>query len=127
MIKGNKFVCKYPNNLWNFVYVNDCAEATVRLLEGDCRGAYNIASEKLISMREVFSMIADILDRKELLIIDENPEQKILSADISRLWRDTGYKCDTAFEQGIRKTIMWWQNDLGLAAGMPLQVDGKVK
>ena len=43
---------------------------------------------------------------------DYNPDQVMhLTADISDLINDTGYKPETTFAEGIRKTVEWARNN----------------
>lgn len=109
MLAGKKFVCTSPENLWDFVYVEDCALATVRLLQNECRGSYNIATGRPVRMREVFGMIAEELGTQHLLEFADNPGQILLTADVSKLFHETGYVCGTDMRSGIRATVEWWK------------------
>lgn len=35
MLHGNLFFCKSPQNIWDYVYIDDAAEATIRLLQSN--------------------------------------------------------------------------------------------
>ena len=110
MMQGKDFTCKAPNNLWDFVYVRDCANATVELLSSGNTGEYNIASGQPIRMKEAFSVIARELRTEHLLHFDEkNCYPAFLTADISKL-KNTISFAPISFEQGIRETIQWWRS-----------------
>jgi len=109
MLNGQRFICKYPNALWDYVYVQDCAEATELLLRKGKSGCYNIGSGAPITMREAFSTIAKILNTEDLLSFETNCEAPSLIADVSKLERDIGYRCSTSFTDGITQTIAWWK------------------
>lgn len=110
MMSGHKFLCKAPNNLWDFVYVKDCAEATARLLHQAPSGSYNIATGISLPMRDYFSTVARLLGTEDLLDFAENNEQLSLMADVTKLKDEAGYCCTTSFEDGIKETIQWWRD-----------------
>ena len=109
-LERKKFVCKSPENLWDYIYIDDCAEATIKLLEKNCVGIYNIASGRPKTMRYIFLTIAHEMNAEELLEFEDNKTPKTLTANINKLKKDTGFECNTSFEEGIKETIQWWRD-----------------
>ena len=110
-LEEKPFFCSSPWNVWDYIYVEDAAEATIALLDSDYCGSINVASGQPISMKEVFSTIATTLERPELFQYNEEKrESKILTADCDKSISVLGNYQRTAFVEGIKKTIQWWRN-----------------
>lgn len=115
MLEGKTFLCKAPNNIWDHIYIDDAVEATVRLMLSDYCGSMNIASGRPMTMRQVFSEMADIIGWPELLTFDENQlECLALTADVSQMKSVLNYRCTTPFRVGLEKTIQWWREQLNI-------------
>lgn len=111
MLAGEKFVCKAPCHIWDYIYVDDAASATELLLASDYCGAMNIASGRPISMREAFQTLALVMGCEDLLEIDDDTKRSvILTADIEKMKQILGFKCKTDFSTGITKTVQWWKS-----------------
>lgn len=109
-IKGERVYCKAPNNVWDFVYVGDAAEATVKIINSEYSGIVNVASGRPCIMKDVFSNIAEELNCIQLLEIDEsNSFNQMLIADTTILNDVIGFACKTSLSDGLRKTIAWWK------------------
>lgn len=106
------FNCKSPYNKWDYIYIDDAANSVIKLIESDYTGIVNIASGKVVTMKEIFSLIAKLMQKEELLSIDEsNKESLCLIADNSILTNEINYKCKVDFYEGISRTIEWFLKD----------------
>ena len=91
--------------------MDDAAEATARLLESGYCGSVNIASGQPMTMKDAFSTVAAVLGRPDLLQYDTTCRtSSILTADCKKSISLLGNYSGTSFEDGIRKTIRWWQD-----------------
>lgn len=109
LINDEKFVCKAPNTIRDYVYVEDAAKAVKRIIESGFCGAVNVSSGQPRVMREVFVFIAQELGKERLLSFDnEDKCDLILVGDNRTLIQEIGYKNFVRFEDGMRKTISWW-------------------
>lgn len=108
-LKNEKFICKAPENLWSFIYKEDAAVAAKKVITSGYNGAVNIANPKPVLMREVFSKIAEIMNCESLLEFSDNKESLKLVADTAILNKEIGYVPQTSFDDGLRKTVEWWQ------------------
>lgn len=114
MLQGNSFYIKNPYNIWDYIYIDDAAEATIRLLNSDYCGTMNIASGTSIAVRRAFSEIANLLNRPDLICFDEEPtEYAVISADTSRMESVLHYRCTTPLREGLARTIRWYQSMIG--------------
>ncbi len=113
LLEGKKFVCRVPYNIWDFVYVEDCARATFQLVEQSCTGCYNVASGKPQMMKDVFRLISEILQCVDLVKYNLDSTQGVaLTADSTRLKEAVGDVCNTPLRDGLEKTIAWWKKEM---------------
>lgn len=95
---------------WNFLYIEDMAEAIVALLteKKSIRGIYNIAGSDTRVLREFVEEMYKICGKKGDFtygIRGPNAEGPAsLIPDITRIQRETGWKPVTSFCDGIEKT-----------------------
>jgi len=103
----------HANQIRDFLYVEDVAEAFVELLDSDVRGAVNIASGKGIKLKEIIETIADIIGKPELLRIGALPvsaaEPSEIIADTTRLREEVAFKKDYDLRESLEETISWWR------------------
>lgn len=118
MLKGRIFECKGPWNILDYIYVDDAAEATIKLMESDYCGAINIASGHPRMMKDVFALVAEIIGSPELLSLNEElAEYHVCSANVEQMESVLHYRCPTSFREGLEKTIQWWRRKLMAADG----------
>lgn len=96
-------------NMWNFMYVSDCARALRVLGEHDrSEGIYHVASKDTRQLRKFVEEIRDVaapgarigFGQKEAV-----PERTFwLEPDVGRLY-ETGFVCEVSFEDGIRRKL----------------------
>ncbi len=110
LMEGKKFICKAPCNIWDFVYVEDCAKAAFQLVERECAGCYNVASGRPQRMKDVFRIISEILQCEGLVEYNADSTALSLTADTSRLREAVGNVCSTPFREGLEKTVVWWKH-----------------
>lgn len=111
LMKDEPFVCKAPNTIRDYVYVEDAAKAIERILESDYAGSVNISSGQPRAMREVFGFIADTLGKRDLLSFENEDACGLILAGDNRVLKNTIGFCDfTPFEDGMKKTIEWWRD-----------------
>lgn len=113
LLKGKVAKCSHGNQIRDFIYVQDAADAFVALLESDVTGVVNIASGKPIAIKDMVYKIADKIGRSDLIelgAIATNPrEPPLLVADISRLSKEVGWLPRFDWDRGLNQAIAWWK------------------
>jgi GDP-L-fucose synthase len=95
-----------------FIYVEDAAEAIVRASESyDRPEPVNIGSGMEISIRDLAHLIAKLSGfQGEIRWDSTQPDgQPRRCLDVSRAEREFGFRARTPFEDGLRKTIAWYE------------------
>ncbi len=115
LLKGQKPSLTAGEQIWDFLYSDDVAEAYMLLAERGVDGSiYPLGSGVAKPLREYIEIIRDAIDPSLPLGFGEIPysEKQVmhLCADISALKADTGFSPKVSFEEGIRRTIDWVRN-----------------
>ena len=112
MLKGERMQFTPAEQVWDYIYAEDCAKAFVAIAEkGVDQKSYMIGSGTNMLLKDYIYAIRDAVDPELEVGIGEreyNPDQVMhLVADRFDLVNDTGYKPTTPFAEGIRKTVEW--------------------
>jgi len=103
-------------NIREWLYVSDCAEAVLKLLEKGKPGeVYNIGSGEERRNIEVVRTILKILGKPESLIsfVKDRPGHDYrYSLNTTKIRKEIGWKAKTNFEDGIEKTVSWYLNNI---------------
>lgn len=114
LLQKKSFVCSSPGNICDYVYIDDAAEATLRLLRSGYGGAVNIGSGVPRSMREVFSEISGQLGCPELVSYSGKTQaERILVADTALMEEVLQFRRQTPFQTGIARAIDYWRGQIG--------------
>ena len=103
----------HGNQVRDFLFVEEVAEAFVALLESDVRGAVNIASGKGVKIKEVVAEIGNIIGKPELLSIgalaapDNEPPEIV--ADVTRLREEVGWESKSDLNKRLEETVNFWR------------------
>ncbi len=112
LLRNETARCSHGNQIRDFLYVEDVADAFVTLLESEFTGAVNIASGKGLRIREIVETIGTLLERKQLIQFGAVPvpehDPPSLIADTGRL-ESIGWHARWSLERGLRRTIEWWE------------------
>jgi nucleoside-diphosphate-sugar epimerase len=107
--------CSHGNQMRDFLYVKDVADAFVALLESNITGPVNIASGQPLSLKEIIYKIAEKLNRLDLVRLGalETPadDPDLLAGDTTRLSKEVGWRPNFSLDQGLEETIKWWENN----------------
>jgi nucleoside-diphosphate-sugar epimerase len=95
----------------DFLFVEDLADAFVTVLDRDIIGAVNLASGTPVKIKDIVNTIARQLNRAELIQLGALPapanDPPLLLADISRLRNEVQWQPHYDLTTAIDKTIQW--------------------
>jgi nucleoside-diphosphate-sugar epimerase len=117
LLKGEPARCSNGNQIRDFLYVEDVADAFAALLESNVTGPVNIASGCPVVLKDVIYKVGDKLSRKDLIQLGALPisshEPHMLVGDVNRLTSEVGWLPKYNLDIGLAKTIGWWKNHVG--------------
>ncbi len=118
LLSGEKPALTAGEQIWDYLYAGDAAEALYRLaLMGKAGRIYPLGSGHAQPLRAYIEALRDAVDPSLPLGFGEVSygEKQVmhLEADIDALQRDTGFEPETDFAVGSRKTIDWVREQYG--------------
>ena len=97
----------------DWIFVEDHCKAIMLVLKNGRSGeTYNISASNEIDNLQVVSRILKILAKSEKLMkfVESRPgEDTRYSLDSTKIQKELGWKLEVSFEEGIKKTIEWYQ------------------
>lgn len=104
------------SNVREWLYVDDCAEAVMQILEkGKAGEIYNVGSGIEKKNIEVVKAILAILNKPESLIqfVKDRPGHDYrYSVSTEKTEKELGWKAKTDFDKGIEKTVKWYLKNM---------------
>jgi nucleoside-diphosphate-sugar epimerase len=117
LLDGKRQVLSRGEQLYDFIHIEDAANAYYLIGErGKEFENYVIGSGNARPLKEFLCILRDIVNSNVELGFGELPFNGIYlpkeAYDTTVLERDTGFKPQIAFEEGIRRTAVWIKNNL---------------
>ena len=113
LLRAQPASCTTGNQIRDYLFVEDVADAFVRLLDSTVTGPVNIASGKPVSIREIIEMIGIKIGHEELIRYGQLPtsssEAPFIVADNRRLLNEVGWTQHNDLDRGLERTISWWK------------------
>lgn len=110
LLKNNPLHLTSGNQRWDYLYVEDVAEAIIKA--GKCRcasGIMNLCSGEAKSIKEIVTMLRDMINPQIKLTFGEiQGEEQDLIGDPTRIRLLTGFIPRFSLEEGMAKTIEWY-------------------
>jgi nucleoside-diphosphate-sugar epimerase len=121
LVRGKPARCTHGNQIRDYLYVQDVAEAFIALLNSKVQGPVNIASGHPITLKDIILKIAKETNRQNLVELGVIPtpanEPHLLIADVKRLSDEVGWRPKYDLDHGLELTIK--HEEAELASGKP--------
>lgn len=121
LLKGETALCTHGNQIRDFLYVRDVADAFVNLMDSRVEGPVNIGSSRPISIESLLMMIYEKIKLNNFYKIGKiklgalhvsSNDPPLLIADTYRLTEELKWKPNNSIDQGLAETISWYQKEL---------------
>jgi nucleoside-diphosphate-sugar epimerase len=120
LLQGRQALCGDGIAARDFMHVADAARALATILDGDHRGAINVASGACTPVRDVVATIADLIGRHDLVSFGARPtppgEPPRLAASTRHLHHQQGFAPRFNLTDGLADTVRWWRLQLSRSA-----------
>lgn len=109
------FECTSQNHFRDFLYVEDVADAFVALLTSRVEGTVDIGSGDAVRIGDLVDMVATQFGAATTMRYGattstaDNPSSLI--ANPTRLSQEVGFHPKYTLQEGLKKTVAWWQYD----------------
>ncbi len=111
--KGETIKCSHGNQLRDFMYVLDAADALAALLDSGVQGAVNVATGQALRVKDLILAVTDYCGGLELVQLGARPtddnEPPLLVADTTRLNRELGWTPKFGYREALAATIQSWR------------------
>jgi nucleoside-diphosphate-sugar epimerase len=97
----------------SFLYIDECIEATRRLMDSDFTGPVNIGSEEMIAINDFAQMAIDITGKS--LVIENIPGPEGVrgrNSDNNLIREKLGWDYSQSLRVGMEKTLAWIQEQV---------------
>jgi len=116
LLRGETVPCTHGDQVRDYLYVKDVAEAFAALLDSEVRGPVNIASGRPIFLKDLIGLAAQIIGKPELVrlgaLTASEDDPPLLLADTRKLKEAVGWEQRYELQQGVKETIQWWRSQL---------------
>lgn len=111
LLSGEPALCTHGEQRRDFLHVEDVARAFVALVGSDVAGPVNIGSGDPRRVKDVALGIAERIGRPDLVRLGarESNEPPVLTANVSRLFDEVGWRPSMTFEQALDRTVEYWK------------------
>ena len=100
----------------SFLYVDECIEATRRLMESDFMGPVNIGSEEMVSINELVAITAKVANKKVTIKhIDGPVGVRGRNSNNDLIKEKLGWNYTMTLEEGIAKLYKWVEEQVNAA------------
>jgi nucleoside-diphosphate-sugar epimerase len=107
-----RFAASTGDQVRDYIYGADVADAFVTLIDHRASGAYNVASGVPITIRQLMQTIGERLGRRHLIDFGAAAarawEPRFIAGDTARL-RSLGWTPQHDLDRGLDETIAWWR------------------
>lgn len=98
----------------SFIYIEDFTDAVMLLLEkGKNKTIYNIGTEEEVSIKQLVGILSKVTDTAINIRTTKQPEggTQRRCPDTTKI-RKLGFTPKTSFHEGLKKTYLWYNNEL---------------
>ena len=105
----------------SYCYIDDCVEGIYRLMRSDYREPLNLGQDRMLSVDELFDMIARVAGKSFKKRYDLTKPQGVRgrNSDNRRLRRELGWVPQVSLERGLELTYRWIEGQLEAAGRLP--------
>jgi nucleoside-diphosphate-sugar epimerase len=98
----------------SFMYIDDCVEGLLRLMESDHREALNLGTERLVTIDELLDLVCEAAGKKLRIRHDLSRPQGVRgrNSDNTLLRKVLGWEPRIPLEEGLRTTYQWIEQEL---------------
>jgi nucleoside-diphosphate-sugar epimerase len=113
LLAGEPAKTSHGNQVRDYLFAGDVADAFVALLGSDVTGPINIASGRPITLKEIITRIGQLVGKPDLIRLGAIPaaptDTPLVVADTTHLSSALAWRPRYDLDKGLVKTIEWWR------------------
>jgi GDP-D-mannose 3',5'-epimerase len=94
----------------SFLYIDECVEAVLRLMQSDCQEPVNIGSDEMVTINQLVKMVLDVSGKHDACFIHHIPGPQGVrgrNSDNTMIKEKLGWAPSMPLEDGIRLLYSW--------------------
>jgi len=92
----------------SFLYIDECVEATIKLMNSEFSGPVNIGSEEMVTINQLTQLIIDVSGKNLSIVNAEGPAGVPgRNSNNTLIKKYLGWNYSMSLKQGIEKTYQW--------------------
>lgn len=96
------------NQTRSFLYIDECVEGVLRLMESDFIGPVNIGSDEMVTINQLVELIGEVALKNMTLIHIPGPQGvRGRNSDNTLIYEKLGWKPTQTLRKGLEKTYPW--------------------
>lgn len=105
------------NQTRSFLYIDDCIEATRRMMQSDFSGPLNIGSEEMVTINQLVELAARISGKsvQKRYKLDAPTGVRGRNSDNRLIRKVLGWDYEVSLEQGVKRTYAWIASQISSA------------
>lgn len=97
----------------SFLFIDECVEAVVRLVQSDFQGPINIGSEEMVTINRLVDIVCQVANKKiKVNHIDGPTGVRGRNSDNTLIKNKLGWNYEMTLAQGIEKTYKWIESQI---------------
>jgi nucleoside-diphosphate-sugar epimerase len=122
LLAGEPASTSHGQQVRDYLFASDVADAFVTLLESDVTGPINIASGRAIMLKDIAMRIGQLMNRPELIRLGAIPaaptDVPLVVADTTYLRKALRWEPRVDLDAGLDRTIEWWRSQARAGAAV---------
>jgi len=102
------------SQLWDYLYIDDAAQAVAKMILSQVEGVYNLGSGYPLPIRSFVEQVRDLIDPEFQLNFGEMPfrpdQVMFLSAKTDAISSALNWRPSTGIPEGLKRTVDWFKN-----------------
>lgn len=95
----------------DYLFVEDIVDVFSKVVEQKKGGIFNLGNPKKYSVLDVLSVFEKVMNKKIKIEFSPNEQGKVFNVNqnLSLVKEELGWEAKTSFEDGLRKTVEWYE------------------
>ncbi|MBY0428279.1 MAG: NAD-dependent epimerase/dehydratase family protein, partial [Alphaproteobacteria bacterium] len=98
----------------SFMYIDDCIEGSLRIMESDCNVPLNLGSDELVTINQMVTVVEGLagIKLKRNYMLDAPQGVRGRNSDNTKIHQEIGWAPHISLQKGLEKTYAWIFDEL---------------
>ena len=98
----------------SFMYIDDCIEGSLRIMESDCNVPLNLGSDELVTINQMVTIVEGLagIKLKRNYMLDAPQGVRGRNSDNTKIRQEIGWAPHISLQNGLEKTYAWIYGEL---------------